>query len=85
MDGIILAFVIGETFLLMLPAATPGTSHLDFLTALFTATSAVCVTGLSIVTVATELTTVGKIILMVLFRLGRGRRAYGAVEKATGF
>lgn len=62
--------IITGAFLLMLPAATPGTGHLDFLTALFTAASAVCVTGLSIVNVATELTTVGKIILVLLIQIG---------------
>ena len=62
--------IITGAFLLMLPAATPGSSHLDFLTALFTAASAVCVTGLSIVNVATELTTVGKVILILLIQIG---------------
>ena len=62
--------IITGAFLLMLPAATPGSSHLDFLTALFTAASAVCVTGLSIVNVATELTTVGQIILILLIQIG---------------
>lgn len=62
--------IITGAFLLMLPAATPGTGHLDFLTALFTAASAVCVTGLSIVNVATELTTVGQIILILLIQIG---------------
>ena len=62
--------IITGAFLLMLPAATPGAGHLDFLSALFTATSAVCVTGLSVVNIATELTTVGKIILMVLIQIG---------------
>ena len=62
--------IITGAFLLMLPAATAGIDHLDFLTALFTATSAVCVTGLSIVDIATELTTVGKVILILLIQIG---------------
>ena len=62
--------IITGAFLLMLPAATPGSSHLDFLTALFTAASAVCVTGLSIIDISTELTTVGKIILVLLIQIG---------------
>lgn len=62
--------IITGAFLLMLPAATPGTSHLDFLSALFTATSAVCVTGLSVIDVATELTAVGKVILILLVQIG---------------
>ncbi|MGP1432379.1 MAG: TrkH family potassium uptake protein [Treponema sp.] len=62
--------IITGAFLLMLPAATPGTDHLDFLTALFTATSAVCVTGLSVINVATDLTAVGKVILILLVQIG---------------
>ena len=62
--------IITGAFLLMLPAATPGASHLDFLSALFTATSAVCVTGLSVIDVATELTAVGKVILILLVQIG---------------
>ena len=62
--------IITGAFLLMLPAATPGTEHLDFLAALFTATSAVCVTGLSVINVATDLTVVGKVILILLVQIG---------------
>ncbi len=62
--------IITGAFLLMLPAATSDAGHLDFLTALFTAASAVCVTGLSIIDVATELTTVGQIILILLIQIG---------------
>ena len=38
---------------MMLPAARAGDGHAPFLTALFTATSAVCVTGLTVVDTAT--------------------------------
>ena len=62
--------IITGAFLLMLPAATPGSEHLDFLTALFTAASAVCVTGLSIVDISTGLTTVGQVILILLIQIG---------------
>ena len=62
--------IITGAFLLMLPAATPGTEHLDFLAALFTATSAVCVTGLSVINVASDLTVVGKVILILLVQIG---------------
>lgn len=44
--------VIGTT-VLMLPIARSGPGGADFLEALFTATSALCVTGLSTVDVAT--------------------------------
>lgn len=62
--------IITGTFLLMLPAACTGKDHLDFLTALFTAASAVCVTGLSVIDVSVELTLVGKIILALLIQIG---------------
>ncbi|MEL3906554.1 MAG: TrkH family potassium uptake protein [Treponema sp.] len=62
--------IITGAFLLMLPAASTGEDHLDFLTALFTAASAVCVTGLSVIDVSLELTLVGKIILVLLIQIG---------------
>lgn len=55
-------------FLLMLPNATHrGISPLE---ALFTATSAVCVTGLMVVDLATEFTRFGQIIILLLIQLG---------------
>ena len=54
--------------LLMLPRATvSGISAVD---ALFTSTSAVCVTGLVVVDTATNFTFMGKIILLLLFQIG---------------
>lgn len=56
------------TFLLLLPNATyRGIHPLD---ALFTATSAVCVTGLTVVDTATEFTRFGQIIILILIQLG---------------
>ena len=46
--GFAAALVTGA-FLLMLPAATTGHGNAPFLKALFTSTSAICVTGLAIV------------------------------------
>ena len=63
----LLVIFIG-TLLLKLPNATvQGISWID---ALFTATSAVCVTGLIVVDTATAFTGLGQSILMVLFQLG---------------
>ncbi|UZV92274.1 potassium transporter, partial [Treponema pallidum] len=58
------------THLLMFPGATPHSQPLPMLTALFTATSAVCVTGLSVIDVATQLSTWGKAILAALIQIG---------------
>ncbi len=56
------------TFLLLLPKATyKGISLLD---ALFTATSAVCVTGLTVVDTGTYFTRLGQFIIMLLIQVG---------------
>ena len=54
--------------LLMLPAAT--TKPLSFIDALFTSTSAVCVTGLIVVDTATHFTYLGQTVILVLIQLG---------------
>ncbi len=65
-----LTVIITGTFLLMLPAASTGKHNLDFLSSLFTAASAVCVTGLSVIDVSVQLTFVGKCILLILIQIG---------------
>ncbi len=68
---LLLSFVLlslAGTGFLLLPAATVrGISLVD---ALFMATSAVCVTGLTVVDTATTFTGVGKVVLLVLIQLG---------------
>lgn len=59
--------VIG-TGLLMLPRSTA--QELDFVDAVFTATSAVCVTGLIVVDTATHFSGLGQGIIMLLFQIG---------------
>ena len=56
------------TFLLKLPNATNG--GIKLIDAFFTATSAVCVTGLTVVDTATHFTTFGHIIIMLLIQAG---------------
>lgn len=65
----LMVIIIG-CFLLMLPAASAKQRPLDFLTALFTAASAVCVTGLSTIDISTELSVIGKFILISLIQIG---------------
>ena len=55
-------------FLLMLPSAT--TNGITFTNALFTSTSAVCVTGLTVVDTSAAFTTIGQSIILVLIQLG---------------
>lgn len=63
------AFIISVgTFLLKLPNATYG--GIRFIDALFTATSAVCVTGLAVVDTATHFTTFGHLIIIMLIQIG---------------
>ena len=67
--GFMLAILCG-TFLLMLPCSSTGGKSLRFLTSLFTITSAVCVTGLSVIDVGKELSFCGQIILLIFIQLG---------------
>lgn len=57
-------------YLLSLPCCDPAGEGLAVQDALFTATSAVCVTGLSVIDIATQLTGIGQLILAVLIQLG---------------
>lgn len=63
----LIIIVIG-TGLLMTPKAT--TDGITFTDALFTATSAVCVTGLTTVDVSTAFTTLGHTIIILLIQIG---------------
>lgn len=58
------------TMLLLLPQATASGRKTTVLDALFTATSAVCVTGLSVVDTATHWTGLGKGIILFLIQIG---------------
>lgn len=71
------AFIFIGTFLLLLPNAT--TRSLSLLDALFTATSAVCVTGLIVVDTATHFTPFGQFLIMILIQIG----ALGIMTFAT--
>src|SRR3712207_6821825 len=54
----------------MLPAARAGEGVAPFLTALFTATSAVCVTGLAVVDTPTYWSGLGQGVILALFQVG---------------
>jgi len=56
--------------LLMLPAARVGDGNAPFVKALFTSTSAICVTGLTVVDTATYWTPFGQFIIMGLIQVG---------------
>lgn len=65
-----LSLIAGGTFLLMLPGATQDSQGLAFIDALFTSTSAVCVTGLIVVDTATHFTLFGELVILTLIQLG---------------
>lgn len=63
-----LLFILIGTGLLMLPKATNG--NISFIDALFTSTSAICVTGLTTVDVSTTFTHMGQFFIMILIQVG---------------
>jgi len=63
-----LVIIVLGSLLLLLPNATHD--HISFLDALFTSTSAVCVTGLVVVDTATHFTVFGHFIIMTLIQIG---------------
>ena len=65
----LLAIVVG-TGLLWLPISTKSGESVAFLDALFTATTATCVTGLVTVTTATTWSVFGQIVILVLIQVG---------------
>ncbi len=67
--GFLLVIFIG-IFLLMLPLSLQEGKSLNFLEALFTVVSAVCVTGLSVVDVSEVFSPFGDVILITLIQIG---------------
>ncbi|RMH05612.1 MAG: hypothetical protein D6704_09180 [Nitrospirae bacterium] len=64
------ALILAGTGLLMLPFATPPQVEIRFIDALFTATSAVCVTGLIVLDTPHEFTLFGQLIILFLIQIG---------------
>ncbi len=65
-----LGVILLGTIFLMLPWAVQTGGRLNFFDALFTSTSCVCVTGLSVINVAERLSIFGKIITAILMEIG---------------
>ncbi|MBP1991996.1 TrkH family potassium uptake protein [Paenibacillus eucommiae] len=64
------AIIMIGTFLLSLPLASKDGLPTPFIDALFTATSATCVTGLVVVDTGTHFTMFGQIIIVILIQIG---------------
>lgn len=67
------------TIVLMLPFASTQDGSVDFTAALFTSTSAVCVTGLVVLDTATAWTGFGQVVILILIQLG----GFGFMTSAT--
>ncbi|MFC6296129.1 TrkH family potassium uptake protein [Lactiplantibacillus daoliensis] len=67
--GFVVLIVIG-TILLSLPIATPAGTHSSFIDVLFTAASATCITGLTVVNTATHWSTFGQVVILGLSEVG---------------
>jgi len=65
-----LAFIVVGTVLLMLPISTTTGTWGDFVTAFFTATSAVCVTGLIVEDTGTYFSFFGEFLILLLMQIG---------------
>lgn len=78
--GFALIILIGSG-LLMLPISSTDGLPLPFIDALFTATSATCVTGLVVVDTGTHFTTFGQIVIISLIQIG----GLGFMSMATLF
>jgi len=64
------AAIFVGALLLTLPIASASGQSTNFLTALFTSTSAVCVTGLIVVDTGTHFSRFGQVIIMILIQAG---------------
>lgn len=62
--------ILAGAGLLMLPKATPGREALSFVDALFTSTSATCVTGLIVRDTGSQFTLMGQLVIIALVQLG---------------
>ena len=67
---VFLAIILLGAALLTLPAASKSGQPTDFLTALFTATSATCVTGLIVVDTGVYWSAFGKTVILIMIQIG---------------
>ena len=68
LSGFVLAILVG-TFALILPQSTT-LGEISLIDALFTATSAVCVTGLTVLDTSGDFTIIGQISILIMMQLG---------------
>lgn len=68
--GSFLILILAGTGLLLLPEMTVHSGRMSFINALFTATSATCVTGLIVVDTATFFSLNGQLVILILMQAG---------------
>lgn len=66
----LLALIMLGTILLSLPISHAQPAEISFIDALFTSTSALCVTGLTVVDTGSEFSRFGTTIILILFQIG---------------
>ncbi len=69
LGGVLVLIAIG-TLLLWLPISSRESGSVPFLTAFFTATSAVCVTGLTVMDTYENWTIFGQVVILIMIQLG---------------
>ena len=67
--GFLCVIIVG-TLMLMLPISSAKGQWTDFVTALFTATTSTCVTGLVVVPTYAYWSLFGKVVILILIQLG---------------
>ena len=77
--GFLWVIIVG-TLMLMLPVSSAKGQWTDFVTALFTATTSTCVTGLVVVPTYAYWSLFGKVVILILIQLG----GLGIISIATG-
>lgn len=73
--------IMAGTILLMLPASSTAGQVTPFVDALFTATSATCVTGLTVYDTGTYFSTFGQVVILLLIQIG----GLGIMTLSTAF
>ena len=81
LSGAFAGIILAGALLLMMPYASATGDKLSFVDALFTATSAVCVTGLVVVDTGTYFSAFGQSVLLMLIQVG----GLGVMTVATFF
>ena len=83
LSGFFVGLILIGTILLLMPFSLAAGREPDVLTALFTATSAVCVTGLTVVSTHDHWSTIGQGVILLLIQIGALGFVVGAIAIFT--